>query len=73
MARQCKIYRITIRWVRHFRRMNNKRLPKQNSDRQNGKNEEKRKTMEKEDEDVEENLKTTGIRNWYTVPTEWKE
>jgi len=33
----------------------------------------KRKTMEKDDDDVQENLKTTGIRNWHRVATDWKE
>lgn len=29
--------------------------------------------MEKGDNDVEENLKTTRIRNWLTAVTDWKE
>jgi hypothetical protein len=53
--------------------MNNERLPKQSIDCQDGRNEEKRQTMDKEADDVEENLKTTGTRNWHTVATDWKE
>jgi len=45
----------------------------QGSDCQNGRNEEKRRTMEKEDNDVEENVKTTGIRIWHTEATDCKE
>jgi hypothetical protein len=73
MARHCKIYKVTLRWDGHFGRMNNERLSKQSTDCQNGRNEEKRKTMEKEVEDVEENFKTTGIRNWHTVAKDWNE
>jgi len=46
MARHCKIYKVTLRLVGHFGRMNNERLPKQSSDCQNGRCVEKRKTME---------------------------
>lgn len=56
-----------------FGRMNNERLPKHSSDCQNGRNEEKRKTMEKEADDVEGNLRTTGIRKWHTAATDRKE
>lgn len=44
---------IKSRWVGHFGRMNNENLPKQSSECQNGRNEEKRKTMQNEADDVE--------------------
>lgn len=73
MARHYKICKVTYRWGGHFGRMNNEKTAKTSSDCQNGRNGEKRKTMEKEAADVEENMQTTGIRNWHTVATDWKE
>jgi len=46
---------------------------KTNSDCQNGRNTEKRKTMEKVSNDSAEGLKTMGMRNWHTVARYQKE
>jgi hypothetical protein len=63
---------LRVRWCGHIERMNNERMPKKMTTKMEG-TRKKRKTRKRWIDEVEEDLKIMGIRNWHAVAKDRQE